>query len=83
MAPYLAQSGDSSKDFAFCDVSGACPLVESGFDPVRNGHRANVATFADQINNSPVSLTHLDVIHLQANQFRSSKATTKYMANIA
>jgi len=38
------------------DVRSACPVVESGFDPVRNGHGANVATLADQIDHCPVTL---------------------------
>ena len=73
-APYLPQSGDSSEDFALANPSGSCPLVESGFDPVRNGHGPNVATFANQIH---LSLAHLDVVQLHANQFRSAKTTTK------
>ena len=58
-APHLSQSRDSSKDFALADSSGSCPLVESAFNPVRNGHSPYVATFANQINHGPVSLTHL------------------------
>ena len=76
-APHLSQSGDRSKDFALANPSGSCPLVESGFDPSRNGHGPNVATFATQINHGPVSLAHLDVVQFQANQFRPSKTTTK------
>jgi hypothetical protein len=76
-APHLSQSGDRSKDFAIRDIGCACPLVEGGFDPVRNGDGANVATLADQINHCPVPLAHLDVVQLQANQFRPSKATTE------
>src|SRR5207253_8183991 len=44
-APHLSPSGDRSKDVALTNPSGSCPLIESGFHPVRNGHRANVATF--------------------------------------
>ena len=77
VTPHLAQSGDRSKDFAIADPSGACPLVQGSFDPRRNGHRANVATFADQINHRPMALTHLDVVELQANEFRSAKTTTE------
>jgi len=47
IAPHLSQSGDRSKDFAVTDPSGACPLVQGGLDPRWNGHRANVAAFAD------------------------------------
>ncbi len=56
---------------------GSSPLIESGFDPVRKWHRTNVATFANQIHNRPVSLAHLDVVPLQTDQFRSAKATTE------
>ena len=76
-APHLSESGDRSKDFALAHASGSCPLVQSGLDPCGNGHCANVATFADQINHGPVSLAHLGVVELQANQFRSAKTTTK------
>jgi len=76
-APYLSPAGDRSKDFALTNPSGSCPLIESGFHPVRNGHGANVASFANQINNSPVSLAHLDVVQLQSDQFRPAKATTE------
>jgi hypothetical protein len=76
-APHLSQSGDRSKYFAFADASGSRPLIESCFDPVRNGHRANVATFANQINNGPVSLAHLDVVQLQTDQLGPAKATAE------
>src|SRR5437016_1160434 len=76
-APHLSPSGDRSKDFALTNPSGSCPLIESGFHPVRNGHRANVATFTNQINNGPVSLAHLDVVQFQTDQFRPAKATTE------
>ena len=74
-APHLSPAGDRSKDLALTDPSGSCPLIESGFHPVRNGYRADVATFTNQINNGPVSLAHLDVVQLQTDQFRPAKAT--------
>jgi hypothetical protein len=61
-APHLSPSGDRSKDFALTNPSGSCPLIESGFHPVRNGHRADVSTLADQVHYRPVPLTHLDLI---------------------
>src|SRR5580692_7859307 len=76
-APHLSPSGDRSKDFALRNPSGSGPLIESGFHPVRNGHGADAATLADQIHGCPVTLTHLDLIQLQADQLRSAKATTK------
>jgi hypothetical protein len=68
-APHLSQSGDSSEDSALTNPRGLGPLIEGGFHPVRNGHGPYVATFANQIHNGPVSLAHLDVVQLQANQF--------------
>jgi hypothetical protein len=78
-APHLSPTGDRSKDFALTNPSGSCPLIESGFHPARNGHRADVATFANQINNDPVSLAHLDVVQLQTDQFRPAKAATEQL----
>jgi hypothetical protein len=76
-ATHFSTPGDRSKDFALTNPSGSCPLIESGFHPVRNGHRANVATFANKINDSPVPLAHLDIVQLQTDQFRSAEATTE------
>ena len=68
-APHLSPSRDRSEDFALRDIGCAYPLVESGFDPVRNGHGANVATFANQINHCPVPLAHLNFVQLQSHEF--------------
>lgn len=64
--PYFSKSGHRSKDFALTNAGSSYPLIESAFDPGRNRDRADVATFADQVHHSPVSLAHLDVIQLQA-----------------
>jgi hypothetical protein len=61
-APHFSLPCDRSEDFAFPNPSGSCPMIESGFYPVRNGHGANVATFANQIHYGPVSLAHLNVV---------------------
>ena len=76
-APHLSSSSDGSKDLALTYPSSSCPLIESGFHPVRNGHRSNVSTFANQINHCPMSLAHLNVVQLQTDQFRPAKATTE------
>jgi hypothetical protein len=52
-------------------------MIERSLDPSRNGHSADVAALADQVYDCPVSLAHLDLLHLQAHQLRSAKATTK------
>src|SRR5580704_11966864 len=76
-ASHLSPPGDRSKDFALTNPSGSGPLIESGFHPAWNGNRADVATLADQIHGCPVTLTHLDLIQLQAHKFRPAKTTTK------
>src|SRR6202035_2216829 len=53
------------------------PLIECRFDPLWNGHRADVAALADQVYHRPVPLAHLDFIQLQAHKFRCAKTTTK------
>jgi hypothetical protein len=68
-APDLSLPGDRSEDFALRDIRSACPVVESGFDPARNRHDANVATLPNEINHGPVPLAHLDLIQLQAHKF--------------
>jgi len=60
--PHFSLPCDRSEDFALADPSLSCPLIEGIFDPVRDGHGANVATFANQIDYSPVSLAHLKVV---------------------
>jgi hypothetical protein len=76
-APYLSQPGNGSKDFSFAQAGGSCPLVQSDLDPCGDGHSADVAAFADQIHHGPVALAHLNVVEVQANQFRSAKTTTE------
>ena len=75
--PHFSLPCHRSEDFALTNRSGLCPLIESGFHPIRNGHRANVATLADQIDHSPVTLAHLDFIQLQPHEFRSPKTAAK------
>src|SRR6266849_515297 len=76
-APHRSRPGDGSKNPPLRDASGHRPLIERGFDPLWNGNRPNVAALANQIDDCPVTLAHLELIPLQANQFRPAKATTK------
>ena len=62
--PDFSLAGDRSEDLAACDIGSSGPLVERCFYPVRNRHGADVATFADQINDGPVALTNLDFVQL-------------------
>src|SRR6478672_2380248 len=76
-SPYLSRSGNCSKDSSLRDLRCYYPLIEGRFDPLWNGHRADVAALADQIDHCPVPLTHLDLVQLQPDQFGSAKATPK------
>ena len=76
-SPHLSRSGDPSKDPSLCDLGCYYPLIECRFDPLWNGHRADVAALADQVYHRPVPLPHPDFLQLQAHKFRSTKTTTK------
>ena len=76
-SPHLSRSGNCSKDPSFRNPGCSYPLIECRFDPLWNGHRADVAALADEIYHRPVSLAHLDFIQLQAHKFRPAKTTTK------
>ena len=75
--PHFSGSGDGSKDPSIRDPGCYYPLIECRFDPLWNGHRADVAPLADQVHYCPVTLAHLHLIHFQADQFRSAEAATE------
>jgi hypothetical protein len=76
-SPHLSRSGHCSKDSPLRDLGCYYPLIERRFDPLWNGHRADVAALADQVYDCPVTLAHLHLIHFQAHQFRSAKTTSE------
>ena len=76
-SPHLSRPGNCSKDPSLRHPGCHYPLIECRFDPLWNGHRADVAALADQVYHRPVPLAHLDFIQLQAHKFRSAKTTTK------
>ena len=76
-SPYFSRSRNSSKDSSLRDLGCHYPLIECRFDPLRNGHGADVPALADQIHHRPVPLAHLHLIHFQAHQFRSAEATSE------
>jgi hypothetical protein len=63
-SPYLSHPGDGSKDSSLRDPGCGRPLIERGFDPLGNWHRADVAALADQVHHRPVSLAHLYLIQV-------------------
>jgi hypothetical protein len=86
-SPHLSRSRDSSKDSSLRDLGCHYPLIECRFDPLRNGHRADMPALSDQIHHRPVPLAHLDLIHLQAHKRPTSSDLRKphpnSMASIA
>jgi hypothetical protein len=75
--PHLSRSGNPSKDLSRRHPGRDRPLIERGFDPFWNGHGADVAALADQVYHYPVPLAHLDLVQLQADEFRSSEAASE------
>ena len=75
--PHLSRSGDGSEYPSIRDPGSSYPLIERCFDPFWDRHGADVAALADQIHYCPVSLAHLDLVQLQADQLRSAEATTE------
>jgi hypothetical protein len=53
-SPHLSRPGNGSKDPSLRHPGCYDPLIECRFDPSRNGHRADVAAFADQVYHRPV-----------------------------
>jgi len=75
--PHLSHPGDGSEYPSLRNPGCSYPLIERCFDPLWNGHRADMAALTDQVYHRPVPLAHLDFIQLQAHKFRSAKTTTK------
>ena len=76
-APHLPGLCHAAEDSSLRNPGRSYPLIERCLGPCRNRHSPDVATLADQVYDHPVSLAHLDLIHLQAHQLRAAKATTK------
>lgn len=74
-APDLAASGHSSKYLASINSRGRNPIIQRLLSPLWDGHGTDVTAFADQIDNSPVSLPRLDVVQFDSGQLRSSQTT--------
>ena len=73
-APYCSHPANRSKYSTVRDAGRRGPTVDCVFDPLRYGDSADVAAFAYQINNGPVSLTSLDVIDFQGGKFGAAQS---------
>jgi hypothetical protein len=74
-APYCSYPANRSKYSTVRDAGCRGPTVDCVFDPLRYGDSADVAAFAYQINNGPVSLTSLDAIDFQCGKFGAAQST--------
>jgi len=73
-APYCSHPANRSEDSTVRDAGCRGPTVDCVFDPLRHGDRADVAAFANQVNDGPVSLTGLDVIDFQGGKFGAAQS---------
>lgn len=51
------------------------PAIDDTLHPVRNGHGSNMAAFAEQIDNSPVIVTTLEMLQGKLSGFRTPQST--------
>src|SRR5207249_8063957 len=72
-APNLACSADRTKDSSIADSCRCNPEIKRLFCPVRHRNGTNTSAFADQINDCPVVLPHLNITDFQADQFRPAQ----------
>src|SRR5436305_14547386 len=76
-APDLSTSRNCPKDPSLCNPGCRSPLIECLFCPKRNRNRTNVTALADQIDNRPVALARLNVVHLQPGQLGAPETATE------
>lgn len=76
LSPGFACTANAPKHATFAHAAGHEPGVDGAFNPVRNGHRSNVPALADQIDDGPVILPPLEMIHVQfCRRFPAEPAT--------
>ena len=83
LPPSLIRSGNRPEDSSL-GYSGSCrPLIECRLDPFRNRNGTNMTALADQIHDCPVTLPHLNLMHLQPDQLRPRNPQPNSIASIA
>jgi hypothetical protein len=70
--PNPSRLADSAKHSSFRDAGCGLPPIERVFDPLRHGNGANVAAFADQIDDGPMPLPGLHMLHFESGEFCSA-----------
>ena len=77
VAPDAAHFSDFAEDPAPVNPSSTQPVIQFRNDPVKNRHRADVCSLAQQIDNRPVILPLLEMIDSQGDGLMPSQATLK------
>src|SRR5258707_4766585 len=75
ISPCPSNFVDSAEQFSSINSSRGEPIVEFGSHPVRNWNRSNVASLTHQVDDGPVFLPLLKMIHRQCDGFVSSQPT--------
>ena len=75
--PSFASAAYTTEQLSRFDSCGLDPRAEFAINPVWNGNRSDVAAFAAQVYDRPVSLPLLEVINGQLGYFVTPQATRK------
>jgi hypothetical protein len=71
-SPRRSMSADSPEDPVLANLGRDHPTIDRLFDPHGHGHRPHMSTFANQIDDSPTSLSVLHIFHLQSRKLGAS-----------
>jgi hypothetical protein len=75
--PDISCSADTPKDNSLLDPGSSEPLIQNCLDPAWNRYRSNMATLPGQVDNRPVFVSLLEVVHRQSRQLRTSQTATE------
>ena len=73
-APHRTGPANGSEDSPLGDARRGGPSVKCVFDPLRHGNGSNVAAFADQVDDGPMSLACLDVLQFERGKLGAAQS---------
>ena len=68
---------NGSKDRPSCDRCLRCPILKGVSYPIWNGHRANVAAFANEVCKNPMLFSLLQILHGYCRKFGPTQTVSK------
>ncbi len=74
IAPNLAETTYAPEDQAGVDASRDGPLINRSFRPRRDGNGADMLGLPHQVDNHPMLLADLEILHFETHQFRTSQS---------